>query len=82
MANQLSKLGGTYFDKSFAAEMVKDYKKALSEFEQEANSTGNPPLRVYARVTILVLQKHLRMAQTAGQPSADSEGVGPKRPKT
>ncbi len=72
MANRLSqaKPGRASFDTAFAKDMVEGHQKAVSEFQQEAQTTHDPGLRSYAQTTLPVLQKHLQMSEAASRGGA------------
>jgi putative membrane protein len=69
MANRLSqaKPGRAGFDTAFAKDMVEGHQKAISKFQQEAQTTNDPALRSYAQTTLPVLQKHLQMSEAASR---------------
>ena len=60
---KLKQMHGPAFDKEFADYMVKDHKKDIADFKEEAES-GDGPVARMARMSIPTLQKHLDMAQT------------------
>ena len=59
--DRLSKLSGAEFDRQFAAMMVKDHRKDVSEFRREARVKS--PVGEYAKQTLPTLRKHLRAAE-------------------
>jgi putative membrane protein len=59
---KLSQLSGDKFDSAFARDMVKDHKKDISQYRQEAKSGS--PLAKFAEQTVPVLEKHLQMAES------------------
>jgi putative membrane protein len=61
--DELDKLKGTEFDKKYAADMVDDHEKDVSEFEQAASDLKDPELRDWANRTLPVLKMHLQMAK-------------------
>ena len=65
MAEQrkLRGLHGAAFDREFAAYMVKDHKKDISDFEKQAKS-GDKATRTLAADTLPTLRKHLETAQS------------------
>jgi putative membrane protein len=72
MANRLSqtKRGRASFDTTFATDMVEGHQKAISEFQQEAQTTNHAGLRSYAQTTLPLLQKHLQMSEAASRDGA------------
>jgi len=54
---------GKDFDKDYAADMVKDHRTDLKDFESAAKDLSDPDLRAFAQKTIPILEKHLRMAK-------------------
>ena len=59
---KLKTLSGKAFDQEFAAFMVRDHEKDISEFKTEASS-GRGPAQQLASQSLPTLEKHLRMAQ-------------------
>ncbi len=66
-AQSLSGLSGSQFDAAFARQEVQDHRKAIAQFQTEAKSGHDPALKTFAQQTIPVLQKHLRMAESASR---------------
>lgn len=60
---KLQGMSGTEFDNAYAAAMVKDHKKDLSDFKQEADMTQNPQLKQAAQQGAQVISEHLHMAE-------------------
>ena len=61
--DELDKLKGPEFDKRYAADMVDDHEKDVSEFEQAASDLKDPELKDWANRTLPVLKMHLQMAK-------------------
>ncbi len=61
--DRLQKLNGADFDKAYAAAMVKDHKKDLSDFKDAAQDVKDPDLKAFAQKTIPTLEEHLRLAE-------------------
>ncbi|HVM47801.1 MAG TPA: DUF4142 domain-containing protein [Candidatus Acidoferrum sp.] len=59
----LAKLSGKEFDRTYAADMVKDHKEDIKAFQKEAESADDPALRAFARNTVPILTQHLQMAE-------------------
>lgn len=60
---KLKGLHGAAFDHEFAAYMVKDHKKDISDFEKQAKS-GDKATRALAADTLPILRKHLETAES------------------
>lgn len=65
---KLAKLSGAAFDKEFARYMVKDHRKDISEFRQQAK-TGEARVSALAKATLPTLRKHLKIAQSIAKSS-------------
>jgi len=61
--DRLSKLSGKQFDEAFLREQVRDHKKDIREFKNEASNGQDPQLKQFAQKNVSVLQEHLSMAQ-------------------
>lgn len=64
---KLQGLNGPQFDDAYIQAMVKDHKKDLSEFKQEADTTQNPNLKQAAQQDAQVISQHLEMIQQIAQ---------------
>jgi putative membrane protein len=62
LSDKLAKLSGDEFDKDFANAMVEDHKKAIKEFEEQAQGSGD--VASFAKETIPTLKKHLETAES------------------
>jgi len=60
---RLSELKDAAFDRSYAAAMVADHKKAISLFEEHPNKGKDANVRAYAEKMLPTLRKHLEMAE-------------------
>ena len=58
---KLSALTGEEFDKEYLADMVKDHRKDLREFHEEANSTNEPALKAAVEKGEGVIREHTHM---------------------
>jgi len=72
--DKLSKLSGAEFDRAYMSMMVKDHKKDVKEFQDEANKGQDTDVKGFASTTLPTLQEHLRMAEdvnsrTSAKPS-------------
>jgi putative membrane protein len=71
--DKLSKLSGADFDRAYMSMMVKDHKKDVKEFQEEANKGQDADVKGFASTTLPTLQDHLRMAEDInGRTSAKS----------
>lgn len=59
----LASLSGSRFDKAFVKAEVKDHKNDIWEYKNEAKS-GNSPAASYAKQSLPVLHKHLKLAES------------------
>jgi putative membrane protein len=50
-------------DRAYMDMMVKDHEKDLAEFQEEANSGGDPDLKKFADDTAKMVQEHLGLAK-------------------
>ena len=60
---KLSSLSGAQFDDAYIKAMVKDHKKDLSDFKQEARNTQNPNVKQVAQQGAQVIDQHLQLAE-------------------
>ncbi len=60
---KLSSRHGREFDSLYASTMVKDHRKDIAAFEDEAKNGRNPRIRNFARMALPTLRMHLKMAQ-------------------
>lgn len=63
--DDMAKLSGAEFDKSYIDYMVKDHKEDIEEFKKEAQDGKDPELKAFAAKTLPILQHHLEMAEKA-----------------
>lgn len=61
--DRLSKLNGAAFDRAYMADMVRDHRTDVSEFQRESQSGNDPDLKAFAGKTLPTLQEHLSMAE-------------------
>jgi putative membrane protein len=61
--DKLSKLSGSEFDKAYIKDQLKDHKKDVSEFKDEANHGTKPDVKNFASETLPTLEQHLSMVQ-------------------
>ncbi len=62
--DRLSKLDGAAFDRAYMADMVKDHRADISEFEHEASQGSDADIKDFASKTLPTLKHHLEMAET------------------
>jgi putative membrane protein len=63
LMDKLSKLSGPEFDKAYIKNMVKDHKKDVSEFQDEASKGTMPGIKEFAQKTLPTLEQHLQMVK-------------------
>lgn len=59
--DRLSALSGPAFDKAYVADMVKDHKKDVAEFQKESNSGKDSDVKGFATKTLPTLQQHEKL---------------------
>ncbi len=57
--DKMAKLSGAEFDKAYVADMVKDHKADISEFEKADKSSKDPELKGFIEKTLPTLKTHL-----------------------
>jgi putative membrane protein len=62
--DRLAKLKGADFDRAYMADMVKDHRTDIAEFEKEASGGSDPDLKSFAANTLPTLKEHLQMAES------------------
>ena len=77
MAQKMSALSGEKFDREYAKMMVSDHKKAIAEFQKEAQRGADPELKAFAAAKLPALQEHLRMAQRLNDKVSTRGGSDP-----
>ncbi|MGH9567462.1 MAG: DUF4142 domain-containing protein, partial [Candidatus Angelobacter sp.] len=60
---RLSKLSGKQFDRAYMADMLKDHKADIAEFQRESRSGHDSQLKEFASGTLPTLQDHLKAAE-------------------
>ena len=63
LADELGKLEGEIFDRTYMQHMVQDHEKAVDEFEREARDGLDPEVAMFAREQLPALREHLAMAK-------------------
>jgi putative membrane protein len=81
MADELSSLSGADFDKRFMNQQIRAHKRAISLYQQAAQSNTDAEVKQWAQQNVAGLQHHLQMAQQqggisepAGAPSSSDQG--------
>ena len=70
---KMSKMSGPAFDKAYAADMVKDHKKDVAEFEAQSKSAKDSELKGFVDKTLPVLKEHLHMAEMMAKETASKK---------
>jgi putative membrane protein len=73
--NKLSKLSGPKFDKAYIKGEVKDHKKDISEFQDEAQGGSKAAVKQFASQTLPTLQQHLSLAKQLGKTSKQASSM-------
>jgi putative membrane protein len=60
---KLQALSGAQFDNAYIEAMVKDHKKDLSDFKQEAENSQNPAVKQVAQQGAQVIDQHLQQIE-------------------
>lgn len=60
---RLDKLSGEKFDKAYMKDMVKDHRKDVAEFEQEAKMAKDQQIKSFVEQTLPTLKDHLQEAE-------------------
>jgi len=60
---RLEKLSGEQFDRAYMADMVKDHKADVAEFEHESKMAADPAVKSFAQQTLPALREHLKEAE-------------------
>ena len=60
---KLQGLSGTAFDTAYIKTMVKDHKKDLKDYKEEANAAQNPNVKQIAQQGSKVISQHLQLAE-------------------
>ena len=57
---KMSKLEGEQFDKAYVADMIKDHKEDVAEFESASKKLTDPDVKGFATKTLPTLKEHLQ----------------------
>ena len=72
----MSKRDMQNFDQAWIGMMINDHQKDIALFQRQAQQGADPELKAFAKKTLPVLQKHLKMVQQAQQ-KMGSGGTNP-----
>ncbi|CAN5185527.1 hypothetical protein BH20VER2_BH20VER2_01330 [soil metagenome] len=72
---KMSKRDMENFDQAWLAMMVNDHQQDIAAFQRQAQQGTDPELRKFAKSTLPVLQKHLKMVQQAQQKMGSTAGA-------
>lgn len=72
-AEQLAKLGGSEFDKTFLAMIVEDHEKLVELYGAEAEKGSDPAAKKLATETLPKLKDHLRQAKSLQQQAIEEK---------
>ena len=67
LQQRLGSLSGVEFDRTYMEEMVKDHKKDIAAFENQAESGKNAQVKEWAKKTLPTLKEHLDLAQSTAK---------------
>jgi len=67
---RLGKLEGTEFDQAFLQHMIREHKKAISIFENQAKNGQEADIRDYAKELLPGLRSHLKKAEELAKTTA------------
>jgi putative membrane protein len=76
--DKMSKKEMANFDQAWLAMMVNDHQKDIAAYQRQAQQGTDPELKAFAKKTLPVLQKHLKMVQAAQK----KMGTGATAPNT
>ena len=65
--HRMSKRDMNNFDQAWIGMMINDHQKDIGLYQREAQQGADPELKAFAKKTLPVLQKHLKMVQQAQQ---------------
>ena len=63
--DKMSKKDMENFDQAWLGMMVNDHQKDIASFQRQAQGGTDPELKAFAKKTLPVLQKHLKLVQAA-----------------
>lgn len=78
LKEQLDKLSGAAFDRTYMENMVKDHKKDVQDFTRESGSGTDPDVKQFAEKTLPTLKDHLREAERIAPSMKTASNSGTK----
>jgi putative membrane protein len=79
--DKMSKRDMANFDQAWIGMMVNDHQKDIAAYQRQAQQGADADLKAYAKKTLPVLQKHLKMVQAAqkkmGSGATNPAGMAP-----
>jgi putative membrane protein len=76
---RLEKLAGERFDRAYMADMVRDHKKDVSEFQMESKNAQDPGLKNFVTETLPTLREHLKLAEQVAPTTAKTKQTAQAR---
>jgi len=70
--DRLSKLSGPQFDRAYIDDMVKDHRKDVQLFEDQARNGKDPEIKQFAAQTLPTIQDHLQMVERMSKVSTSA----------
>src|SRR5215471_18122090 len=67
LQQRLQKLSGAEFEQAYMQEMLKDHKKDIEAFNQEAQNGKDPEVKNWAAKTLPTLREHYQLGQAAAE---------------
>lgn len=67
LQQRLQKLSGSEFDQAYMQEMLKDHKKDIEAFNQQAQNGNDPEVKNWAVKTLPTLREHYQLGQAAAE---------------
>jgi putative membrane protein len=67
LQQRLQRLSGAEFDQAYMQEMLKDHKKDIEVFNQQAQNGKDPEVKNWATKTLPTLREHYQLGQTAAE---------------
>src|SRR5262245_29688372 len=62
--DELAKMSGAEFDRSFSKAMISGHEAAIEKFQSEVKSGRDPDVKSWAQKRVATLREHLEMART------------------
>ncbi len=64
MKTKLEALSGSAFDQAYVAEMVKDHKQDVAEFQRQSKTAKDDDVKSFAKQTLPTLKEHLKQIES------------------